>query len=172
MCRILDDHGAGPRRQRPDLVQIGRLTSVVDRDDRPGPRRYRGRDPRRVDTQRVVADIGKHRGGTDIEGAVRAGDERQRRRDDLVPGTDAGGGHRRVQGRGARAEGHRMAGAGVVGDDALELRDLRSGRQPVRAKHVDDRLHIVVADRLAAVRQQPVTDRAAAVDGQRGHPTP
>ena len=77
------------------------LAVEVDRQDRLGARRDGGLDVGRVDRERRRVDVDEHRRGAAVVDGRHGGDERVRRRDDLVAGADAGGQQRQVQGAGA-----------------------------------------------------------------------
>ncbi len=57
-----------------------------------------------------------------------------------------------------------MAGAGRRDETGLELRDPRSGGQPVGAQDGGDRRDVGVVDLLMSVGQEVRPDRAAAID--------
>ena len=81
------------------------------------------------------------------------------------PGPDAQGVHGGVQRGGAGAYGHGLGRARHGRQGPFELGNLRSRGQPVGSQVSDHRGHVVLADRLPSVGQQPVADGVAAVNG-------
>ena len=83
---ILDDRQR--RQQAANLLNRRDLAEEVNGNDRPGPARHRRRRKIRANIERLRVDVHEHRRGTDIVDRTRGGEERERRRHDLVAAPD------------------------------------------------------------------------------------
>ena len=135
-----------------DGRQVAGHPHLMDAKDRPGPVGDGGLDPRRIDVEGLGLDVHEDRDRAAVADAVGRGDEGVADGDDFVPGADADGQQRQVQGR--RATGH---GAGVLGPDprcelTLERGDLRPLGDPAGTKRRGDGLDLGIADRRTRQR--------------------
>src|SRR3954453_13100052 len=138
--RILDQSEAMPLADRSDLVELARVAEHVDRDDRLralGDRRF---DGSRIEVPVAWIDVREDRSRTLEDEAVRARGERDRRRDRLVAGAQAGASRQHVQSGGAARNGRDVGRADALGDQLLEAVDRRPERQPPGAQHLEDEL--------------------------------
>ena len=124
-----------------------------------------GLDLAGIDEQGVGIDIDENRRRAQEDGAIGAGGKGHCGHDHFVARTDAQGIHGGVQRGGAGAHGHGVGRAGHGGQGLFELGNLGPRGQPVGAQRLGDRRHVVVADRLPSVGQQPSADGRAAVNG-------
>jgi hypothetical protein len=90
---------------------VRRTAEDVDGEDRAGAPRDGRRYPGRVDVPAFAIDVYEYRHGSDVVDRTDRGDERERRRDDLVTGSDAAGPEREDQagGPGTHRDGARRA---------------------------------------------------------------
>ena len=103
LAGVLDDRQPVLLRDRAERVHVARVAEDVHWEDGPCARRDRGLDGGRVEHVGLGIDVGEDRRRALVEDAVGRGDERDRRRDDLVALADAGGAHEQVEaGRAAR----------------------------------------------------------------------
>ena len=133
----------------------------MDRQQRRGRARDRGGHRRRIEVQRDRIDVGEHRTCALVEGDVRAGDERERRRDHLVAVPDADGAQREVQAGGAGRDGARVRGADARGEGRSNAPSIGPERQPARSQHLEHELLLALADHGPGEREL--------LDGGRAH---
>ena len=153
-------------RELPQLVEVGRVAGEVHGDDGPRPGRELLEHARGVEGERVRPHVGEDRRRPLVEDGIGGRREGERRDDRLVSRAEAGGEHRRVERRGPRGHGDRVAHADPLGDALLELLDARPRGEPVTPEALDDRGHIGVVELLAPVGEHPSPDRWAAVEGE------
>jgi len=94
----------------------------------------------------VVADIGQQRAGAQVGAHLAAGGEGVGRHGDLVPGTDAEGLQRQVQGGGTAVEGQGVFGTDALGEGILQRVRPRAGGQPAGAQHLDGGRDLALAN--------------------------
>jgi hypothetical protein len=91
---------------------------------------FRTRRDRRLDQWRnddaVRIAIDQHRRGPNREDGAHRGDEGVGLRDDLIAGTNSGGAQRQLQRREPGVGANRVGDATVIGELALEGRDVRA----------------------------------------------
>ena len=128
------------------LVELARVAEHVDRDDRLRALGDRGLDGTRIHVQRAGIDVCEN-GRPALENeAVRGGDERDRRRDHLVAGLNAGNSAQEVEPGRATRQGNRIRSADPLGDHLLEAIDHRAEREPPRPQHFQHELFFALAE--------------------------
>jgi hypothetical protein len=115
-------------------VHAADAAGEMHRHDRARARRHRALDRRRIDVL-IGQHVDEHRARAEVDDHRGRGDERIRRRDHLVAGTDARHFEREKQRVGAGVERDRLAGAAVFGQPRLEPFDLRAGTDERAAAH-------------------------------------
>ena len=142
LAGVLDDRQA----ERLERRQVGGEAEDVDGQDRRRARRDRGRRGRRVEVQRARVDVGEDRPRALVDRGVRARDERERRRDDLVAVAHADRAQREVQAGGAARDRARVRDAEARRERLLERGHARAERQLAGAQDLADRLRLLVAE--------------------------
>ena len=120
----------------PQRLDVGRHPALVDDDDGAGALGEDRLHRPHAEVPVLGLDVGEHRRGPDVHGAVGGRDERERRHDDLVAGPDAEQVQRQVQGGRARRDRDAVRGADAVGEARLELGDPRPLGDPPGAHGV------------------------------------
>ena len=133
----------GNRLQR---FPIRRMPEHIHGEDRLGVGGDRPLHRRRVDAQRERVDIGEHRSGPLEQDAVGGRDERERRGDHLITGSDPHSADDQVKRAGAAVHGHRVADAGVGGKRLFKRLRLRSEGEASGTEHRVHRRDIRLAD--------------------------
>ncbi len=136
LAGVLDDRQPEPLEGR----DVGGIAEDVDREQRRRALGDRGGRGGRVEVQGQRVDVREHRRRALVEAHVGAGDERERRRDHLVPFADADGAQAQVQAGRPAGDGARMRRADACGERALELRHARPERELAGAQHLDHRV--------------------------------
>ncbi len=149
-----------------DRLQIGWMSRIRHGKNRARPGRHLLRDLRRIDVERVGANIGKDRRGALIQNAIRGRGERHRSGDGLVARRQSRGKGRAMQSGGARTETHRVRRTHASCEGFFKLGDLRTRRQPIRSQNIDHRLDVCLVDGLPPIRQQCLAHWRSAVDGE------
>ena len=90
MRGVLDDREAVPVGDGAKRFHVAHLAVEVDGQNRLCPRGHGGLDRGRIDIRRGAVDVRENRGRAAHDDGVDRADEGHRRRDDLVPGPDAG----------------------------------------------------------------------------------
>ena len=157
MRRIFDHLQAMALSNGQQLRHRCRQPGVMHRHDRPGARRDRRFDLRRVDVQGGRIDVDQPDVGTQIAHDFGGRREGVGGGDDLVAGSDAQRLQREVQPRGGRVDGHAMQGPGLAQEGrhvGLKALRLRPGRDPARPQRVDDFGDLLFADLGQRERQE------------------
>jgi hypothetical protein len=130
LAGVLDEGELVGRRQLGEAIELGRVTEDVDDEDSPRVLGDRGAGRFGIHVERAWIDVDEDRSAALVEDRVGGGDERERRRDDLVARADAGQAHGEVQaGRPAR-DGGDLTGAYPLGQRGLEPVDHRPQGEP------------------------------------------
>ncbi len=137
------DHGQA---QRPERLEVARLPREMDGHDRLRALGDGLGDPRRIDVQVRVADVGEDGRGAAVDDHVRRRGPRDRARDHLVPRSDLERDEGEVQRGGPRRDGEDVLRLEVVREPLFELRRLRAGRQPAGADRLGDGGDLLLAD--------------------------
>src|SRR5690606_14847835 len=118
-----------------------RLAEKVDRHD--GLRIFCDQffDRGRIDVECLGIDICKHWRGAKQGGGFGGRNKRKGRRDDLIPGADAHGHHRYLQGIRTVADSYGISSAEVICEAFFELPDLRPANE---GRSVDDFLNCCI----------------------------
>jgi hypothetical protein len=148
--RVLDDRDPG----RQERVEIRGLTGEVDGHDRLRARRDRLDRERRVDVEVLVAHVDEDGPRAEMDGDVAGGRPRDRRRDDLVAGTDAEPREREVQRGGARCERDAVLCARQLRDSLLELCRPGAAREPAALQRLGDSGDLLRPDRRRLERKE------------------
>jgi hypothetical protein len=122
-----------------------------------GDERVARADRSDVEIERLRIDVDESDSSIDPERAVRARDERQRRRRDDVVASDPRGPQRGVQRDRSVGERHRMRGSGGHAQRVLEFLDRGALGEPIAAQHRHDGGDVVVVDQLVPVRNHRIT---------------
>ncbi len=133
--------------ERVERVEIAGLAGEVHGQDRLRAFGDGGRRGVRVDVQILFAHVDEHRPRARMDDHVRRRRPGDRRRDHLVPGTDAGGDQGEVHRRRPRGERDGVPGADVLGEAPLELLRARAGGEPAAPERLRDRLDLLLPDR-------------------------
>ena len=107
LAGVLDDREAVALQRR----HVGRVAEDVDGQQRARAPVIAAAAARRVEVERDRVDVGEHRPRALVEDRVRRGDERERRRDDLLALPHADGAQREVQAGRAGRDGAQAWGA-------------------------------------------------------------
>ena len=143
MGGVFNDHAVAPIEAR----EVNRQSGLVHRHHR---RNING-DQSEINIPCRGVDIDDCWLCSDIASAIRAGHERQRRRDHHVTGPKASRRRRAVKGRCTRRERNRVPRADVFRYGILEAIDRRALRQPVTAEDLPHGVEILLRNRLTAV---------------------
>jgi hypothetical protein len=141
MGRVLDDRHA----ERPERLELARLSGQVDGDDRLRPRSDRFRHLVRIDVEVRVSDIGEDRRRAAVDDHVRRRGPGDRAGDHLVAGPNPERDERQVQRRGSGGDSEHVLGFQVFAQAPLELRRAGPGGQPARADRLGDRFDLLLA---------------------------
>src|SRR5882762_2859289 len=143
---IFYDDEATPLGQVKDGVQVGRMSRVV----------HRKNDARLgcdassyllwIEVERIGANICEDRSRALIQNAICGRRKRHGGCDGFIPGLQAGGKGRAVQGSGARTERDGIFRANTDRKCFLEFVDLRASGQPVGMQNICDSLNVAFID--------------------------
>ena len=131
---------------RAERLHVARVAEHVHGQDPARARRDGRLDGRRVEHERLGIHVGEHGRRPLVEHHVGRGDERDRRRDDLVARTDAGRPHQQVQpGRAAR-DGDGVLAAAEGRELLLEVARVRAEPEDAGAQRGQDVLLLLRPD--------------------------
>ena len=148
---ILDEDQAELVAESADLPVPDGLAREVHGHDGLGPGRDAFPDTLGVDVVGLGIDVGEDGLRAAVHGAVGAGGEGHRRRDDLIAGADAGGEAGAVQGGRPVAAKHGMGGTRAGGEPALGLLHHGAAGDVGAAQHPGNLLDVLLVHALAAV---------------------
>ena len=166
---VFDNCQMIPGGDRVDLVQVARLSSIVNRNDGPGLGCDHRLDIIGSDIQRRRLHIYKNRRAALIQHTVSARGKGHRRGDDLVSRPNARRKNRCVQSGSSIRYRNGIARPDPRCERFFERTHGRTGRQPIAPQHCDDRTHVVFVNGLVTVRQKCVANRVPAVNRESAH---
>ena len=136
-------HFAGPARE-------------MNGKNRPRPRRNSCLHLQRVNVHRARIDVGQYGRRASMNNRIDRCAERERRRDDLIPGPEILGEHAQMQSGRAGIDRNRLRGAPVPCKIRLELSDLGPGAQPAALHAGDHFLDLRLLDGRSAENQESI----------------
>jgi hypothetical protein len=131
---------------------VGRVAEDVHGQQRARAPRDRGRRGVRVQVERDGVDVGEHRSRALVENRVGRGDERERRRDDLLALPHADRAQREVQPGRAGRDGARVADPKPRGEGRLECGHARPEGELAGAQDLQHELLLARADHRSRER--------------------
>jgi hypothetical protein len=108
-----------------------------------------------IEVERARIDVDEDGRRILVQNAVGGGDERERRRDDLVAGADARGADAQMQPRGTARHSGGMLRSHRLRERLLEAVEHRAEREPPRPQDVEDELLLAFVDVGAGERNRP-----------------
>ncbi len=146
MGGIVDDAQSMFRGHGSDAVVVAQQAVVVHRDDRLCPWTDQALGLVKVDAERVVVDVAEDRFSADGQDSLEVGDVVERRRDDLVAGSNTGDVHGQMQGRVSRADGDDVPILGLDKrlDGALEIADVAAHAEPAQLERSSNGLKLLL----------------------------
>jgi hypothetical protein len=151
--RVLDDRRVGASRDLEHRIHIGAQAIQMDGNDRAGARRDRSGHRRRVDVEGERIDVDETRRRAKTHDRPRCREERERRGDHLVAGTDAERHERDDQRVGSRRHADGVSDADRGRDLVLQRLDLRTTDEALAVTDAGDRRKDVVAQRTVLLLQ-------------------